>query len=276
MRFVAAVALVLGSVYAVRHWAIASFRVSTASMQAALEEGDCILVQKRLDLFPPKQNGVFLFRSPLLRDSADCPLFLSRAVGMPGDTIRISAEGYRINGKAYPRSPQALSTYFVAFSLKEVFFRQLEKLQIPLRDVRHEAFGLTLSLTAFEEYQLRDCLSSEQNSRFVNQQIRPYELIVPRRDRPYRLDANALVACREAILRETGGKAVIRDGKLYLDGKETAFFFFRENYYWLLADNQKAAVDSRHLGFVPESYLVGSVFFRWYAKELRRCFQPIK
>mgnify|MGYP002247762147 FL=1 len=73
-------------------------------------------------------------------------------------------------------------------------------------------------------------------------------LIVPRKDRAYPLDAASLTACKEIIMRETDGKASFRDGKLYLDGRETNFFFFQQDYYWVLSDNTNEAVDSRHLG----------------------------
>lgn len=56
-------------------------------------------------------------------------------------------------------------------------------------------------------------------------------------------------------MRETDGKASFRDGKLYLDGRETNFFFFQQDYYWVLSDNTNEAVDSRHLGFIPADHI---------------------
>ena len=89
------------------------------------------------------------------------------------------------------------------------------------------------------------------NIHFIRNQSAPYKLVVPRKGRAYRLDEAALVACKEAILAEAGRKGCFRDGKLYLDGRETAFFFFEQDYYWMLSDNVNESVDSRHLGFVP-------------------------
>lgn len=167
---------------------------------------------------------------------------------MPGDTIRVSMDGYTINGQKIPRSPRSLSSYFITLSAKETFLETLEKLDIPLRDFRQESFGCMLSLTAFEEYQLREELPDAINRHFIGEQMQEYMLIVPRKDRAYPLDAASLTACKEIILRETDGKASFRDGKLYLDGRETNFFFFRQDYYWVLSDNTNEAVDSRHLG----------------------------
>lgn len=144
---------------------------------------------------------------------------------MPGDTIRVSMDGYTINGHKIPRSPRSLCSYFITLSAKETFLETLEKLDIPLRDFRQESFGCMLSLTAFEEYQLREELPDAINRHFIGEQMQEYMLIVPRKDRAYPLDAASLTACKEIIMRETDGKASFRDGKLYLDGRETNFFF---------------------------------------------------
>lgn len=97
-----------------------------------------------------------------------------------------------------------------------------------------------------------------------------YKIVLPRRGRAYRLDENSLLFCRDAILQETEGQAKFREGKLYLDGKETSFFFFTQDYYWLLSDNPEAAVDSRHLGIIPADHLVGNVFFCWFSADKNR------
>lgn len=103
-----------------------------------------------------------------------------------------------------------------------------------------------------------------------------YTLVVPRKDWPYRLDSTALLACKEAILREAGGKAVFRNGKLFLDGRESSFFFFKNNYYWFISDNPKESVDSRHLGFIPRNHVIGSVWFCWFSHSKEQFFKSIR
>lgn len=264
LRWLALIAVVIGSVWAVRVWVLESYRISTPAMETALHEGDFVLANKCLDFFPPRQNDIVLFTSPLRQDSTLRPLFVSRCIGMPGDTVQVSSEGYRINGHAFPRSPRALNTYFVSLSIKGAFLQQCSRLEIPVRDMQTEPFGITLSLTTFEEYQLREALGTGLSTGFVCRQIPTYQLVIPKKGRAYRLDEYSLTACREAILAETDGRAVFRSGKLYLDGRETTFFFFRQDYYWLLSDNTNEAVDSRHLGFVPRDHLLGTLLCRWF------------
>lgn len=267
--------LLIVLVVGIRWFGIESYRISTEAMAEALHKGDYILVNKLPLADNPARNRVVLFTSPLLKDSTDTPLFISRCIGMPGDTIQVSGDGYRVNGRPVPRSPRALGSYFVAESIRDEFFLALDRLGIPQRNVRQEAFGIGLSLTAFEEYQLREELPEEANLRFLSEQTDSYTLIVPRKDRAYKLDPVSLVACKEAIRAETDGKAVFRDGKLYLDGRETSFFFFRQNYYWVLSDNTEDAVDSRHLGFIPADRMIGNAFFCWYSPDKQRIFKPV-
>ena len=132
-----------------------------------------------------------------------------------------------------------------------------------------------LLLTAFEEYQLREELPDAINRHFIGEQMQEYMLIVPRKDRAYPLDAASLTACKEIILRETDGKASFRDGKLYLDGRETNFFLFPDkHYYWVLSDNTNEAVDSRHLGFIPADQS-SSATLGLVAPDKQRIFKPV-
>lgn len=275
-KWLAAFALAAGVVMGVRRYGIESYRISTQAMLEALYPGDYILVNKWRSAGNPGRNRVVLFTSPLRRDTAAAPLFISRCVGMPGDTIEVGPEGYSVNGVLVPRSPRALTAYFVALKAKEDFLRALHALQIPERDMKTEAFGLTLRLTPFEAYQIRQELPEELHSLFIHDPGERYTLVVPRRGRAYRLDGAALTACKEAILRETDGRARFRDGKFYLDGLETSFFFFEQDYYWVLSDNTAEAVDSRHLGFIPADHLVGNAFFCWYSPDKGRMFKSVK
>lgn len=267
--------LLVGGVMAVRYFCMESFHVSTDSMEVALHKGDYILVNKLPMKDNPGRNRVVLFTSPLLKDTLSSPLFLSRCIGMPGDTIRVGNEGYKVNGKLIPHSPRSLNRYIVTQAAQEELLGVQKRLNIPVRDLKEEEYGLSLSLTSFEEYQLREELSDDANVRFIKDKAESYELIVPRKGRAYRLDASALTACREAILAEAGDKAVFRDGKLFLDGREASFFFFKQDYYWMLSDNINEAVDSRHLGFIPRDHVIGNAWFCWYSKERQRIFKSV-
>ena len=275
VKWLATIVLLAGGVMAVRHFCVESFHVSTNSMETALHKGDYILVNKLPLKDNPGRNRVVLFTSPLLKDSVSTPLFLSRCIGLTGATIRVASDGYLVNGKLIPHSPQSLNRYMVTKAGQDDYSAIHNKLNIPVSEMKEEQFGLSLYLTSFEEYQIREELSEEADIRFIKDRTDSYELIVPQKGRAHRLDAAALIACREAILAEAGEKAVFRNGKLYLDGRETTFFFFNQDYYWMLSDNTNDAVDSRHLGFIPRDHIIANAWFSWYSPDRQRIFKPI-
>lgn len=275
IKWITACLLVVGIVMLIRLFCVESYRISTDSMEEALHKGDYILVNKLPGENRPKRGKVLLFTSPLSQDSILSPLFISRCIGMPGDTIQVNKDGYTINGHQIPRLPRSLSSYFITLNDKEIFLEAMKKLHIPLRDFKQEKFGYMLKLTVFEEYQLREELPHSVNRHFIEEQTQGYMLIVPRKGRAYPLNEVTLTACKEIIRKETNGKAIFRNNKLYLDGRETSFFFFKQNYYWVLSDNTNEAVDSRHLGFIPDDHIIGNAWICWYSPNKKFIFKPV-
>lgn len=274
-KWLIALTLVVGIVMCIRLFCIESYQISTHSMEETLHQGDYILVNKIHQRSKNYRNKVVLFTSPLPQDSVQSPLFISRCIGMPGDTIHIDNEGYTINGRKTPRSPLSLNSFFISSGIKDHFLKTLDKLHIPSRDMTKQEFGYLIQLTSLEEYQIREELSEEMNRNFVEEETPEYSLIVPQKNRAYPLDAASLIACKEIILKETEGKASFRNGKLFLNGRETNFFFFQQDYYWVLSDNINEAIDSRHLGFIPADHIVGNAWYCWYSADKKRIFKTV-
>lgn len=250
----------------VRFFALESFRISSSSMEAAILNGDFLIVNKTSFLTTPQRNSVQLFNSPLVRDTANEVVFLSRCIGIPGDTLELKDNELSINGKVVPKSPGTLVRYQLKDGIEKTILRQLDRLHIPVREPEKIDSVFFISLTPFEEYRLREELPVVFNERIIAEKTENYKLAVPRKNRAYRLDAGSLMACKEIILAETEGKAVFRNGKLFLDGREASFFFFKHDYYWMLSDNTTDGIDSRHLGFIPDSHIIGQALFIWMSK----------
>lgn len=165
------------SVLILRQFVVGSYQISTDAMLNALQRGDYILVNKCFSWQGIQRNRIVLFSSPLATDSLAAPMLISRIVGLPGDTVEVDAQGYRINGQAFPRSPLTVSSYRVGSSIQPQVAELMKRFSIPNRSTT----ASLLRLTDFEVYQLREELSPEQQSQLTLQSATAtdYQLVVP-------------------------------------------------------------------------------------------------
>ena len=52
----------------------------------------------------------------------------------------------------------------------------------------------------------------------------------------------------------------IRDGKIFINGKESTQYTFKMNYFWMMGDNRHNSADSRYWGFIDD-HIVGKAVF---------------
>ncbi|MGV8915055.1 MAG: signal peptidase I [Kaistella sp.] len=58
-----------------------------------------------------------------------------------------------------------------------------------------------------------------------------------------------------------------KNGKIFVNGKETTQYTIQQDYYMMIGDNRDASLDARFFGFVPEENIVGSPMFTWLSVE---------
>ncbi|MDV7697887.1 signal peptidase I [Chryseobacterium soli] len=58
-----------------------------------------------------------------------------------------------------------------------------------------------------------------------------------------------------------------KNGKIFINGKETNQYTIQQDYYMMIGDNRDASLDARFFGFVPEENIVGKPMFTWMSIE---------
>ena len=84
------------------------------------------------------------------------------------------------------------------------------------------------------------------------------EFWIPKRGSTIHLTLDNLPLYRRAIETYEGNKVEVKEGRIYINGKDNPYYTFRMDYYWMMGDNRDRSLDSRYFGFVPEDHIVGT------------------
>jgi signal peptidase I len=275
-RFLAKGAALLLPVFCVQLFLVGSYRLAGDPMADTLKAGDCVWVNKLKSKNNPGRNRLILYRSPLRRDAGHPPHFIGRCIGTPGDVIQMGTDGFRVNGRLLPNAPLMQPAFRIRKDIKEELLTTMESLHIPLRNVREDSVNLIFRMSLREKERLVRHLALVVPFEMIDEPHLGYEFIIPRKGFAMEITPLSLMVCQEAIRNEVGEAALIRDGKLYLNGEETTTYFFRKNYYWILSENETEGIDSRHLGLIPEDRITGNIWFCWYSKAAARRLKRIR
>ncbi|MDR0698130.1 MAG: signal peptidase I [Tannerella sp.] len=276
IRYIIIFTVIIVTVVAVKWFLIGSYRITSDKMSDTFKTGDCVLANKLKSGDNPGRNRIVLYKSPLRRDAACPPLFIGRCIGTPGDVIQMGIDGFRVNGRLLPGAPMMTPVFRIHKDIKEQLLTTMESLRIPLREVKEDSASLTLRLSLREKELLSRNLAQVVQIEMLDEHYMGYEFVIPRKKTAVDINETSLMVCKEAIMNETDGAAVIRDGKLYIHGVERTSYFFRKDYYWILSENESNGIDSRHLGLIPSDHVVGNIWYCWYSKDISRRFKKIK
>ncbi|MFZ4928429.1 signal peptidase I [Chryseobacterium sp. Mn2064] len=68
----------------------------------------------------------------------------------------------------------------------------------------------------------------------------------------------------EWIIKEYEHNSLERkNGKIFINGKETTRYTIQQDYYMMIGDNRDASLDGRFFGFVPEENIIGKPILTW-------------
>ena len=218
--------------------------------------------------------------------------YVKRCVGLPGQTLQIKNRIVYLDGKANKEPENVQYTYYVKLKA-DLPDDLLKELGISGEDLLslNQNGNMPLTKKAVKVLSARKDLvaSIRLNTDAATGEVYPLNAVtgwtrdnygpiwIPKKGETVQLTLKNIALYERPIRVYEHNQLDIRNGKIYINGREAHSYTFKMDYYWMMGDNRHNSADSRYWGFVPEDHIVGKPIFIWWSSDPdRRGFSGIR
>ena len=208
--------------------------------------------------------------------------YVKRCVGLPGQTLQIKKRIIYLDGVANKEPDNVQYTYYVKLrqglpdelmhelgismedlmSLNQLGYMPLTQHAVDVLGARKD---LVESIQIVTEASDTDIYPLNGNKHWTRDNYGP--IWIPKKGATLKLTLDNLPVYERPIRTYEGNELEVRDGKIFINGKQTNEYTFKMDYYWMQGDNRHNSADSRYWGFVPEDHIVGKPIFIWWSSD---------
>jgi len=208
--------------------------------------------------------------------------YVKRCVGLPGQTLQIKDRVVYLDGKANKEPDNVQYTYHVKLK-KGLPDELMQELGISMEDLmqlnqsgfmpltQHAVDVLKANKDLVESITLNTAANDKEmyplNGNFHWTRDNYGPIWIPKKGESIKLTLENLPIYERPIRAYEGNTLEVRDGKIYINDKQTNEYTFKMDYYWMQGDNRHNSADSRYWGFVPEDHIVGKPIFIWWSSD---------
>lgn len=218
--------------------------------------------------------------------------YVKRCVGLPGQTLQIKNRIVYLDGKANKEPENVQYTYYVKLKadLPDDLLKELGISGEDLLSLNQNGY-MPLTKKAVKVLSARKDLvaSIRLNTDAATGEVYPLNAVtgwtrdnygpiwIPKKGETIQLTLKNIALYERPIRVYEHNQLDIRNGRIYINGREAHSYTFKMDYYWMMGDNRHNSADSRYWGFVPEDHIVGKPIFIWWSSDPdRRGFSGIR